>query len=565
VSASGRHIIHTVRLELSSDLNTAFRQDLPSKAGQVLRRQLPDMLEPLFAEFGSSKHVVFDRMEISLGALPVDRFEEVMLDKLRSKMTAAMASAASGSNPAARILSDKGYRYERMVHFLTTGSLPWFASDSDRAGAAGSSMTGRISQKSGTPADLTGECTWAIRKMPGKLTSFLQSRLHDKAVLSRTLALYHPRPAELFEMLMPGQEQQASDFYALIKANTDARSLDNLNVTYLQALLAAGSRKPFWMTVLSFFLLLDRAGQPLPARLISAICDRDARGGGSKSGNRKLPGKADLEKISEALNRIRDTDRAGQRTEKESDAAQGIVSGRLGNALLQELSAAKGTAVSTRKKRPDGTENAEAYSRREIDELLQRIRSARYHEREAARGSGAEGQAEAGAGVSADSVVRNAGLVLFWPFLPRYFSVLELIEGGDFVDARSRMKAMQLLGYLESGEDQLPEYRMALIKLLCGHPSTGPLEHPVPLGMRDKKEAVSLLESVIAHWKVLKSTSVDGFRESFIRRDGLLRQSDRSWKLLVERKPYDMLLDKLPWSYSIVKLPWMDSEITVEW
>jgi hypothetical protein len=64
----------------------------------------------------------------------------------------------------------------------------------------------------------------------------------------------------LFELLMPGQEQQASDFYALIKANTDSGSLDNLNVTYLQALLAAGIRKPFWMTILSFFLLLDRAG-----------------------------------------------------------------------------------------------------------------------------------------------------------------------------------------------------------------------------------------------------------------------------------------------------------------
>jgi hypothetical protein len=68
---------------------------------------------------------------------------------------------------------------------------------------------------------------------------------------------------------------------------------------------------------------------------------------------------ADLEKISEALNRIRDADRAGQQPDKEPDAAQGIVSGRLGNALLQELGAVKGTAASTRKKRPDGTENAE--------------------------------------------------------------------------------------------------------------------------------------------------------------------------------------------------------------
>lgn len=161
--------------------------------------------------------------------------------------------------------------------------------------------------------------------------------------------------------------------------------------------------------------------------------------------------------------------------------------------------------------------------------------------------------------------IRNAGLVLFWPFLPRFFSHLELVCGDDFLDDKARLRAMQLLGYLESGEGSLPEYRMVLAKLMCGFPVTDPPGIPVALSASETEEADELLRSVIGHWKALKNTSVKGFRDSFVRRDGLLRQETDTWKLYVERKAFDVLLDKLPWSVSVVKLPWMKGPIMVEW
>jgi hypothetical protein len=61
VSASDRHIIHTVKLELSADMKQVFHHDLQSKAGHILRQQLPGALEPLLSELSDNRHIVFDR------------------------------------------------------------------------------------------------------------------------------------------------------------------------------------------------------------------------------------------------------------------------------------------------------------------------------------------------------------------------------------------------------------------------------------------------------------------------------------------------------------------------
>jgi hypothetical protein len=81
---------------------------------------------------------------------------------------------------------------------------------------------------------------------------------------------------------------------------------------------------------------------------------------------------------------------------------------------------------------------------------------------------------------------------------------------------------------------------------------------------QDKEEVAALLQTVISYWSVLKNTSIDGFRSSFLVRPGLLREEE-GWRLSVERKPFDMLLDHLPWSLSIIRLPWMKRVLYTEW
>ncbi len=74
-----------------------------------------------------------------------------------------------------------------------------------------------------------------------------------------------------------------------------------------------------------------------------------------------------------------------------------------------------------------------------------------------------------------------------------------------------------------------------------------------------------MVNAAIKHWTVLKNTSAKAFRDNFLQRQGILKQEEKGWKLLVERKSYDVLLDNIPWSYNIVKLAWMKNLIETEW
>ncbi len=80
-----------------------------------------------------------------------------------------------------------------------------------------------------------------------------------------------------------------------------------------------------------------------------------------------------------------------------------------------------------------------------------------------------------------------------------------------------------------------------------------------------KDETDEMLRALIAHWSVIKTTSIDGLRQSFLQRSGKLQRKKNEWLLQVEQMPYDMLLQQLPWGISMLKLPWMTAMLVTEW
>jgi hypothetical protein len=74
-----------------------------------------------------------------------------------------------------------------------------------------------------------------------------------------------------------------------------------------------------------------------------------------------------------------------------------------------------------------------------------------------------------------------------------------------------------------------------------------------------------LISSAIEYWSVLKNTSIEGLRESFLLREGKIIEKNNDWFLIVERRPYDILLQQLPWNISMIKLPWISNSIVTEW
>ncbi|HBR30406.1 MAG TPA: hypothetical protein DD789_13315 [Firmicutes bacterium] len=162
--------------------------------------------------------------------------------------------------------------------------------------------------------------------------------------------------------------------------------------------------------------------------------------------------------------------------------------------------------------------------------------------------------------------LRNAGLVILWPYLPRFFETTGLVREQQFVSAEARERAALLLHYLTYGANHAQEYEITLNKILCGlEPSTPINPCLAQLSKTEALEGESLLQAVIQHWPALKKMSVSALRSMFLRREGIITTRDGSLVLRVAEADYDLLLDQMPWGIGTVRLPWMEQFLLVEW
>jgi hypothetical protein len=92
-----------------------------------------------------------------------------------------------------------------------------------------------------------------------------------------------------------------------------------------------------------------------------------------------------------------------------------------------------------------------------------------------------------------------------------------------------------------------------------------PIVKSIEITDKEVEASEGLLKGVVANWPILKNTSIDGLRESFLQREAHLQLKNDSWQLLVQSKAFDMLMDSIPWSFSTIKLGWMKRPIHVEW
>jgi len=161
--------------------------------------------------------------------------------------------------------------------------------------------------------------------------------------------------------------------------------------------------------------------------------------------------------------------------------------------------------------------------------------------------------------------VGNAGLILFHPFLPTYFSRNGLLEDGVFKSEASRRRAVLLLQYLAAGNTTFAGEELVLNQLLCGMQPGESL--PASFSITENEIAVSreLLQVVISRWDKLKNSSVESLQQTFIMREGVLAFKGDGTNLTVEQKGYDVLLQTLPWAWGTVKTAWMGHTLTVDW
>jgi hypothetical protein len=160
----------------------------------------------------------------------------------------------------------------------------------------------------------------------------------------------------------------------------------------------------------------------------------------------------------------------------------------------------------------------------------------------------------------------NAGLVLAYPFIEPLMQHVGLIGEDIPFSVENRAQAALLLHYLVYASPAFDESALALNKVLCGlRPESFVNLDVFECTPAVKQECEDVLHSIVTHWHVLRNTSAEGLRETFLQREGKLTRRANNWLLQVDSRGVDVLMASLPWSIGIIKLPWMECMLYVEW
>ena len=161
--------------------------------------------------------------------------------------------------------------------------------------------------------------------------------------------------------------------------------------------------------------------------------------------------------------------------------------------------------------------------------------------------------------------ISNAGMVLLHPFISTLFSRAGLMHVGKFKDEEAQSKAAMLLQYAVMGSVSNKEYELVLNKLFVGLNPEEVLITDVDVTKEDRELVDGMINAIMQQWDKMKNTSLEGFRNSFLIREGFISYKDDSWVLRVEQRAYDIILQTLPWSFGMVKFSWMNKPLIVEW
>ena len=586
------HRINCAEIELQ-DAYDAHAEPLIERVSLLRERRIAPLIDRVCSELSgpdAGPVVRIDRLELDLGPIALDEFDDDFIRKLEAALRAALSKALSEQRSAG--LAERA-SIELLESFSRTGNLPWWADRSE-------------------PALVASHVRVLLAGAPHELMRLLHALADDAPALARIAR--HCDDALLDEIIVQTHAGAGAALLADIHA--------------LERLLAGGESGPGRSNVIrargAVLAALARAGRREPERMLDALLDEIARSSPLSWDALARPELPATPRLRDAMSRARASVATSphehamghERAPVDSRASAAEVASRAlernppnvrpvesrapsmddrpvtherlaepgpprehvgpdtlaldldtsseampaGDASLPAPPSEEGSpgpalpepalpgpalpvpslgvpalATPSIAAPPHNTREAAAARRRALDQLEQLY-------------------------------VDDAGLVILWPFLDRFFLHVGLLDQDRrFIDEQAPMQAIALLSQLASEDPEPPEFRLPLAKLLCG---LGPeasfaLDHPLAPEQLDECER--LLAAVIGHASILRDMPVASFRAAFLRRAGVLSVRDGAWLLQVERQSHDLVLDRFPWSWSWVKLPWMPDPLRVEW
>ena len=163
--------------------------------------------------------------------------------------------------------------------------------------------------------------------------------------------------------------------------------------------------------------------------------------------------------------------------------------------------------------------------------------------------------------------IKNAGIILLSPWFPQLFKILELIPENKFTSETYQIRAIFLLQAIINPDctTEYEEQELFLNKLLVGYPLESPLPRTLEINTQEQKMVKSMVTFAMQGWSQMKNTSLEGFRNSFLIREGYIEEKPNSWNLSITPHAIDILLDTIPWSYNLIKHSWMPKRISISW
>ena len=482
-----------------------------------IRERLEDTLEPIFNRAfdeacDNDTIIRIPRLEIKLKVkndadlwenLPEALYEQITL-QLQIITQKDNDSSVKETLAGSSIISNQYHSLEILIHYLNEGSLPW-----------------QVPQLS--VQESTGQLKTTIQEQISQLIEYLINTNHRKAVFFRLFQLIPANRILVFVEQLLGKSPFSSsdDFKAFI---TKLLGLNDLPIS-------EHSRITIASTLVS--LSANRLDQASFAELMTEATDL-----------LQVDKIIDLQKFIATLPEF-----SNLLPENKMPTFTNITDESLSNKMNQSGSIAKD---STKAFHDNSLQESDLMNNDLSDLII----------------------AAMGSPVSSRKVqqairlkVQYAGLVILHPFLQRLFVQTEIVkEGEKIISFHKLAKAAALLHFMATGNDEIFEFELSFIKLLIGlNPEDPLLVSAGLLSSLEKEEVLSLLQAVIGHWSVLKNTSVEGLRQTFLQRIALLDKTDLGWTLQVEPTAFDILINRLPWSFTIIKFPWMKKPIYTQW
>jgi hypothetical protein len=473
-----------------------------------------------------------DLLEIDLGMQSLDSFERSIAEAFEAAFARALADALATTEP-----ETPDAELALIAYFMHTGMVPWWADRSDA----------RL---------LDASLEALIARAPDALRDAIERATADAAVWRRIVRAFPDRLLDaLMALLMP-------------PGAVADRGAGTRWVALLTEVVRNAGRSPaavrhiWWEEVLKAARTASTAVSGTP-RWFAAIFWRVAQRLALDDGELVTGLQAAIDRVDAAR---RDDQAASPHMRLVAEALWRDARGRRAIATELKRSTMAGKTI-TRPQAPS--------IRSETDERVEAKAAAR-----TPAGMNAGREAEPSPSVARqrrvqaalrfsdadETYVDNAGLVMLWPFLERFFARVGLVgDARRFVDEAARQRAVGLMQYLATEEADAPEFLVPLNKVLCGMPLDDVFDFGAPIADAEIEACGEVLTAAIQHAPILRDMSIAGFRSAFLRRDGQLSTRDGAWLLRVQRETHDIVLDRFPWSARVVKLPWMDTMVVVEW